>query len=194
MTTKNPNHPRWRVLDFGGYNELVELSEAVEMYKRRTNLPRPMQEQANQHGESNFLFNDGRFYGYWIVRKCATHSVLYDRLKEYLERRSIERREPSRKRHIDYMVKYLTDWIWQRRDRLGRAGRHKRKTTDEELKEIRTANAYSTHEIRKVATEEKIRAGIDKFLRAGKRISKASIAREIGISRQAIFRYYSHLL
>ena len=41
LTTKNPNHPRWRVLDFGCYNELVELSEAVEMYKRRTNPPRP---------------------------------------------------------------------------------------------------------------------------------------------------------
>jgi len=149
--------------------------------------------QANQHGESNFLFNDGRFYGYWIVRRCATHSVLYDRLKEYLERRSIERREPIRKRHIDYMVKYLTDWIWQRRDRLGRAGRHKRKTTDEELKEIRSANAYNTNEIRKAATEEKIRTAIDKFLRAGKRISKASIAKEIGISKQAMFRYYSRL-
>ena len=193
LTTKNPNHPRWRVLDFGGYNELVELSEAVEMYKRRTNLPRPMQEQANQHGESNFLFNDGRFYGYWIVRKCATHSVLYDRLKEYLERRSVERREPIRKRHIDYMVKYLTDWIWQRRDRLGRSGRHERKTTDGELRERQIQSAHGTAAIKRAATEEKIRTAIDKFLRAGKRISKASIAREIGVSRELVYRYYAHL-
>ena len=193
LISQNPNHPRWEILDFGGRHELVELWETIEVYRRYNDPPLPVQEQMNLHGESNFLFNDGRFYGYWVVRQCLTHSALCDKLSPHLENCCIKRGEPIRKRQIDYYTKYIADWVWPRRDKLGQSGRHERKTTDEELKQIRSANALKTAEIKRAATEEKIRKAIDKFLREGRKITKSAIAREAGVSRQAINRYYSHL-
>ena len=193
LISQNPNHERWAILDFGGRHELVELWESIEVYRRYNDPPKPVQERINLHGESNFLFNDGRFYGYWVVRQCLTHSALCDKLFPYLENCCIKRGEPIRKRQIDYYMKYIADWVWPRRDKLGQSGRHERKTTDEELKQIRSVNAHQTHEVRKAATEEKIRKAFDKLIRAGKKLTKSAIAREAGITRRTLDRF-QHLL
>jgi len=194
LISKNPNHKRWDVLDFGGRHELVELSESAEMYQRRSNRPpKALQDQFAAQGESNFLFNGGRFYGYWVGRQCASLDELNSKLTTHLENLCISRSEPIRRRRIEYLAKAIADWVWPRRDHFGRSGRHRRTTTDEELKQIRSDNAIKTAEIKQAATEEKIKKAISQFLREGRRITKAAIAREAGISREAVSRYYSHL-
>jgi hypothetical protein len=194
LISKNPNHKRWDVLDFGGRHELVELSESAEMYQRRSNRTlKALQDQFAAQGESNFLFNGGRFYGYWVGRQCANWDELRDKLATHLEKLCISRSAPIRKRRIEYLAKAIADWVWPRRDHFGRSGQHRRKTTDEELLKIRSDNAYKTAEIKQAATEEKIKKAMDQFLREGRRITKAAIAREAGISREAVSRYYSHL-
>ena len=196
LISKNPNHKRWDVLDFGGRNELVELSESAEMYKRRLDRkPLALQDQFALEGESNFLFNDGRFYAYWVVRECASCDELLDKVSLHLENACFHRNEPIRRRRIEYMAKYIADWVWPRRDHVGRSGQHRRKTKDdEELRERQAQSGHRTNEIRKAATEAQIRKAVDKFLREGRRITKAAIAREAGISREAVSRYYSHLV
>lgn len=194
LISKNPNHKRWDVLDFGGRNELVELSESAEMYFRRSNRPpKALQDQFAGDGESNFLFNGGRFYGYFCGRQCANWDELRLKLSTHLEQLCISRNKPVSRRRIEYLAKAIADWVWPRRDHFGHSGRHRRETTDEELRTIRSANAYNTHEVRKAATEATIRKAIDQFLREGRRITKAAIAREAGISREAVSRDYSHL-
>ena len=62
-----------------------------------------------------------------------------------------------------------------------------------DLSSVRSANAQQTHEIRKAATEAKIKQAIDPFLREGRKITQSAIAKEAGISRVAASKYYSHL-
>jgi hypothetical protein len=193
LISKNPNHSRWDVLDFGGRNELVELSESAEVALLRSpRPPKALHDKFTGEGESNFLFNGGRFYGYWIGRQCANWDELRDRLSTHLSNLCISRNEPIRRRRIEYMAKYIADWVWPRRDNFGRSGRHRRKTTDEELLKIRRDNASKTVEIKRAATEEKIKKAIDKFLREGRRITKAAIAREAKVNRSTVYEY-SHL-
>jgi hypothetical protein len=194
LISKNPNHRRWEILDFGGRHELIELWETVEVHKKSAPPPAPVQSKINHEAQSNFLFHSGRFYGYWVVRQCATHSMLCEKLSVHLENGCIERGEPIKRRQIDYYTKYIADWVWERRDKLGRAGRHKRKTTDSELKQRQIQSAHNTAEIKRAATEATIKKAVEKFLREGRKITKAAIAREAGISREAASRYYSHLI
>ena len=93
---------------------------------------------------------------------------------------------------VRHIAKSIAKFTWKYRNTI--SGGYERKTTDEELKKIRTANAYQSHEIRKIATENKIKKAVDIFLRDGRKITKAGIAREAGISREAVSRYYSHLI
>jgi len=62
-----------------------------------------------------------------------------------------------------------------------------------DLSEIRSGNAHQTAEIKRAATEAKIKQAIDTFLREGRKITKSAIAKEAGISREAASRYYAHL-
>ena len=62
-----------------------------------------------------------------------------------------------------------------------------------DLSEIRSANAHQTAEIKRAVTEAKIKQVIDTFLREGRKITKSAIAKEVGVTRQTINRYYSYL-
>ncbi|MBE4436224.1 DNA adenine methylase [Vibrio parahaemolyticus] len=53
--------------------------------------------------------------------------------------------------------------------------------------------AYVTHHMRSEDTENKIRQQIERMLSNGDKITKTSIAKNIGISREQITRRYSHL-
>ena len=62
-----------------------------------------------------------------------------------------------------------------------------------DLSEAFSAGAHQTAEIKRAATEAKIKQVIEKFIKEGRRISKSAIAKEVGISREAASRYYAHL-
>ena len=59
--------------------------------------------------------------------------------------------------------------------------------------EAHRVGAYKTASIKRAATESKIKQVIDTFLREGRRITKSAIAKEVGISREAVSKCYAHL-
>jgi hypothetical protein len=74
---------------------------------------------------------------------------------------------------------------------FGQSGRHQRKTkNDEELQQRHIQGAYSTHEIRKAATEEKIRRAGDEALRKGIKPTQSNIAKLSGLSVRTVKRYW----
>lgn len=68
-----------------------------------------------------------------------------------------------------------------------------KRTLKTDVTEAQSIGAYKTADIKRAATEAKIKQVIDKFLREGRKITKSAIAKEAGISREAASRYYSHL-
>lgn len=192
LICKNPNHDRWSILDFGGRYELVELSESVEVQQRHFTPPLGFREDFASEGRNNFLFEMGRFYGYRRVHECQSRSELYHTVYARIDNlNQSEFADPLKWNEVRHIAKSISKWTWENRATISVG--YQRKTTDEELKEIRSANAHQTAEIKRAATEAKITKAIDQFLRAGRRINKAAIAREAGISREAVSRYYSHL-
>ena len=61
------------------------------------------------------------------------------------------------------------------------------------IAEVKSVGAYKTAEIKRAVTEAKIKQVIDTFLREGRKITKSAIAKEVGVTRQTINRYYSYL-
>lgn len=192
LICKNPNHDRWSILDFGGRYELVELSESVGVQQRHFTPPLGFREDFASEGRNNFLFEMGRFYAYRKVHECQNLKALYHAVFAHIENVNFtEFADPLKWNDLRHLAKSMSKWTWNHRATISVG--YQRKTTDEELREIRSANAHHTNEIRKAATEARIKKAVDIFLREGRKITKSAIAREAGVSRQAINRYYSHL-
>jgi len=189
---KNPNHTRWDILDFRSRYELVELSEAVGVQQRHFTPQKGFREDFAAEGRNNFLFELGRFYAYRKVHQCQSRGVLNRSVQTYISNLNItEFPDPLQTNELRHIAKSLATWTWQNRATI--SGGYKRKTKDAaDLHARQVQSAVTTNKARKAATEEKIKKAIDTFLRNGKRITKAGIAQEAGVSRQAIQRYYSH--
>jgi len=192
LISKNPNHSHWYILDFNARYELVELSEAVTIRDHHYQTPKGFREDFAGEGRNNFLFEVGRFYSYRKKDSCKNETALQDVLFTHLLNvNHTEFAEPLPMNDVRHIAKSIAKFTWKYRNTI--SGGYERKTTDEELKKIRTANAHQTAEIKRLATEGKIKKAIDTFLREGRKITKAGIAREVGISRSTALKYYSHL-
>ena len=135
----------------------------------------------------------GRFYSYRKKDDCKNETTLQDVIFAHID--NINRTEfatPLPTNEVRHIAKSIAKFTWANRHTI--TGGYKRKTKDDaDLKTRQIKSAYTTAEIKRASTEEKIKKAIDKFLRKGERISKASIAREIGVSRITVSKYYSQL-
>jgi len=192
LISKNPNHSHWHILDFNARYELIELSEAVTIKDHHYQTPKGFREDFAQEGRNNFLFEMGRFYSYRKKDDCKNETTLEDVIFAHID--NINRTEfatPLPTNEVRHIAKSIAKFTWVNRHTI--TGGYKRKTTDDELKQIKVVTAHKTNEIRKATTEAKIKKAVDRFLREGRKITKAGIAREVGISRQAMSTYYSHM-
>jgi len=192
LISKNPNHSHWKILDFNTRYDLGELSEAVPIKDHHYHSPKGFRDGFSQEGRNNFLFEVGRHYSYRKKDSCKNQTALQDVIFTHIYNvNHTEFAEPLSMNEVRHIAKSIAKFTWKYRDTI--SGGYERKTTDEELKKIRIANAHQTAEIKRLATEGKIKKAIDIFLREGRKITKAGIAREAGISRVAVSKYYSHL-
>jgi len=194
LISKNPNHSHWHILDFGGRFELVELSEAVTIKDHHYQTPKGFREDFAGEGRNNFLFEVGRFYSYRKKDSCKNESALQDVIFTHLLNvNHTEFAEPLSMNDVRHIAKSIAKFTWKYRNTI--SGGYERKTKDDaELRERHIFGAKKAHEIRKAATEAKIKKAVDIFLRDGRKITKAGIAREAGITRQTLDRYQHPLL
>ena len=196
LITKNPSHRTWYTFAYSLQYELRELADYVELTDSHYKPARGICEDYAALGRNCTLFEVGRFHAYDSVYGLNGHSELYAVVYGYIvSYNATEFSESLPEREVHGIAQSISKWTWERRENFkNRSGRHRRKTTDSELEKIRSANAYHTAEIKRAATEAKIKKAVDTFLREGWKITKAGIAREAGISREAVSRYYSHLI
>ena len=188
LITKNPNHPQWEILDFGFQYELTELSDSVIIQARHFQPTKGFREDFAQEGRNNFLFEVGRFYSYQKKDDCKNQDTLQSVVFTHINNVNYtEFPIPLSYNEVRHIAKSIAKFTWKNRNTI--SGGYERKTTDEELKKIRSSNAHQTAEIKRLATEEKIKKAIERFLREGRKITKTGIAREAGITRQTLDRY-----
>ena len=190
LVSKNPNHSHWHILDFNARYELVELSEAVTIKDHHYQTPKGFREDFAGEGRNNFLFEVGRFYSYRKKDSCKNETALQDALFTHLSNvNHTEFAEPLPINEVRHIAKSIAKFTWKYRNTI--SGGYERKTTDEELKEIRTANAYQGHETRKAATKEKITKAFDKALREGIKLTQINIAKLSGLNVRTVGRHWN---
>ena len=109
---KNPLHPHWEVICYGGVYTLSELYEYIP-HMPTSKRPRCENISPDPSGRNVTLFNSGRFYAYNIVPECKTDNELYMKVESYLKRVNEKIRHLSRKLclSIKFFHKHLFQFV-----------------------------------------------------------------------------------
>ena len=203
--TKNPQHADWHVWELHRHvYSLGKMADHVDLkYKRWT---RKQAANDDLHGLSRNcgLFNRTRFWSYDHITWHRKNGTPYERwMAIVLERCEAMNtfKEPLPYSEVKSVAKSVGKWTWVnywpegkpiRRGMMAEAFEQSQIPLD--LKTKQRLSSRRTAEIKRKKTEEKIIEAIGLLTAQGKKVSVVGIARLSGITRQAIYKDYSHLL
>ena len=136
-------------------------------------------------GRNCFCFEHARFFAYDIVKICSTQSELEKKIRQHIDQLNADFDERLPESEIRSTSRSIAKWVWDKRNYFTESS--------ERFSERQRERQKLSADKKRKKSEQKIIEYIGKFQREGKRITKAGIAREGGISREGISRYYSHL-
>lgn len=167
-------------------SELEAAIKSARIPKDEKRKPKPF--ETDPEG-SLFVFDNARYFTYEAVYDVVVgkghYRELYGKVENYIEELAADfnlRLTPGRRRSD---AQSIAKWVWERRSSFVAAR--------EQFSEVQRQRAYLSHESRKRNNEERIRKAIAKFQREGKKITKAAIAREAGVTRKTLYKH-QHLL
>ncbi|NLJ27456.1 MAG: hypothetical protein GX433_05530 [Deltaproteobacteria bacterium] len=211
VISKNPTHGRWRVIahDNAVY-DLPELADYVDLTKintfsDRASGPGELPDVIPEGYRDATVFDHARYRVYRKVHSCKSaeelFSVTYDIVMELNTRCS----PPMSERQCRSIANGISKWCWARRaksiDSKNRgimglpeiAADMEAETKKLEIRNRQRMSAEYTNALQRKRTEERVLECIRSFKFQGKRVSKAAVAREIGMQRAELSRRYAHL-
>lgn len=190
---KNPLSSHWRTteLHHDQFN-LIDLADCVDFVPKKAVAVT----EANDTGRNVSLFTQLRYWAYEQVtyHKQNTNIAAWEKavLSRALDISTIE--ADFGYNEIKNTAKSVSKWVWNKY-RGSRTPTGVMNLTDLklDLKSKQRLAARRTNELRSNATEARIIAAIEELTVDSTLPSKAAVAACLGISRQQIYRRYSHL-
>ncbi len=200
---KTPGHPWWLTHELHNHvYELGQLADYVDLASDRPWGRGPRLDEVS-HSRHCILFEQLRHYAYSIVnveRERGTLETFSRLLEAYAFNRNnfvklgLGFTEDLPFSSIKATVKSVARWTWSRYTGTGRCNRGvMRLDPDLALPERQRLAAARTHEIRRKATESKIRGACRILQQQGAAFTQAAIAKAAGISRQTVANF-KHVL
>lgn len=198
---KTPGHPWWQTSELhSAVYELGDLAEYVELMP-----PRPFGKTANledlSHSRHELLFEFVRQYAYAIVNReredgnFSTFTRLVEAFahnRNSFQKMGFESDLPLSS--IRATVKSITRWTWTHYTGATRCHRGVMQLNDDlPIPARQQLAAQRTHDVRRKATEGKIRFYCQVLRKKGAAITQAAVALLAKISRQTVAKY-SHVL
>ena len=202
LLVKNPLHDRWGTTIVDIRYSLDDLSRYVTT---RPTYVAYIAASTNSPGRNVELFDRTRFFAYGHVKSCATETAFHADLTAFA---NAENRfaTPLAAQEIRSIAKSVSAWTWARRnDKNGFVNRGACElppmpaVMESGKRAIETARrrivaADRTNEIRTGATRARIGTAQAELIAAGKSVTKATVARKLGISDRSLrHRRYSDL-
>lgn len=198
---KTPGHPWWRTSELhANVYELAQLADYVDLasgpkWGRGPDL------EAASHSRHCTLFELLRFYAYSIVGREREKGT-FETFTRLLEAHAFNNnqftkrgfREDLPASSIKATVKSVARWTWDKYTGVGRC--HKGAMQLDKalpLDERQRLAAARSAELRRRATESKVRAAARTLLAKGERLAHVAIAKLAGVSRQTVATY-KHVL
>jgi len=194
---KTPGHPWWETTEFHNHvHDLGELSEHLEL-KVKPYWSKEPDLDAVAHSRHCTLFEKLRYFAYSIVndeRRSGSYSSFCRRLRQFADQQNRFRKagftENLRVSQVRATVKSVSRWTWTRY--TGRSDCHRgvmRLDKNVPLGDRQRLSAKRTHEVRRTASERKVRLACLELRQKGEKLTAVAVARAAGVTRQTVARY-----
>lgn len=212
-STKNPLHPAWSTYTNDVRYSLGYLADAFRLNELAPGARGNTDALLAYVGRNDELFNECRQWAYREVRDFLRqdYSAFFDSVLAHCQAYNMRFEPPLKPREVSSTARSIARWTWSQRHRawikehwksrgamspFGREPIDKTLPWDEQIRLTRERQANGatfTNSNQRRHTEAKVRAAVRRLHSNGKRISKAAVAREAGVSRPTVHSY-QHLL
>ena len=198
--TKNPYHDNWHVWEIHDHvYKLAELADYVDLNSTRWTRKRAANENHHGYARNPALFHRLRFWAYDEVSAYRNLNKSYDEWHKAVLSRCEEQndfQEPLPYSEVKSTAKSVSKWVWTKYWPKGKpagpmAEMFNQSQIPLDLSTRQRLSARRTASIKREATEKRIIAAIGQLTREGKKVTKAAVARLVGISRQKLSEDYA---
>jgi hypothetical protein len=190
-----------------GIYTLSELGEYIKAIPRKRELP-----VDNKDSRNCYLFAQGRYYAYSIVKDCGSENELYGMVWAYLNQlNDNEIREQFSHKGVlgpgemNDTAKSISRWVWDKRHNFGLlkpSNRNKgalglnpmgsgwlKEDSEKEVKRRQRLGAEYCHRTQKEKTEHAIWLGVQQCKENGLEITAKNVSELSGINIRTVYRY-----
>jgi len=212
--SKNALSERWATWGSGedcGLFSLSELSDYIKFIPQKR-VPKDI----NRDSRNCYLFNQGRYYAYDIVKDCGSENNLYGMVHVYLNQLNddeLKGQFPGEGvlsfSEVKDIVKSISSWVWDKRhnfsllksygknsgalglDPMGSGWKYE--DSRAEVKRRQSLGAEYCHRTQKEKTQYGIYLGVERCKERGLEITTKNVSELSGVSIWTVRRYYKLL-
>jgi hypothetical protein len=195
--TKNPMNDKWDV--YTGEEHAYTLNDLADNVKLIWKSTKGQTEDLSELGRNSTLFEQCRFWGYRNAeryKQTSNYESFYKAVKSVCDHHNMQFSTLLPESEVKSVAKSIAQYSFYKYKGDGkRRGIMELSSKGHELSmsDKQVLGAKYSHQVRKTATEAKIREAVAYLRTSGKRISIRSVAMQSGVSNPTIQKY-KHLL
>lgn len=190
--TKNPLHPKWRVLTHPVAYDLADFLE----YKGLERLPAapPLSDDLNAFvaGRNDRLFHTLRLWGYRAVHHCHDETRWHQTMQEKAAEINASFPSPLPYKEVHDTAKASAKWIWKNRHTLNCRERVLTFTTESAQERMRQGARY-TNATRSAKALQAMQLAADRLRVNNQPVTPLSLQAACGLNIKTVRKYFSHI-
>ena len=186
--TKNPMHPRWRLLTFPASYDLDDFLEYVDLTKHVITLPHKVEIR----GRNDHLFHTLRYWSYIAVHRHGNVEDWHAVVLAEAETINATFATPLPHTEVRDTAKSVSGWVWKNRSNLGSRVKVL-EFTDESAKERMSLGAQYTNAKRSENAIEQLRAAHGRLIQRGENPTPLRLSAESRLNIKTVRKYRSEI-
>lgn len=190
--TKNPLHPKWKVMTNPAIYDLGDFLEYEGLQKSRAIDPLPDDLNLVIEGRNDQLFHTLRLWGYRAVHQFCSEAGWHQEMQEKGAEINASFSNPLPYKEVRDTAKATAKWIWKHRHSLTSRERVLKFTT-ETPQERMSQGALYTNAIRTAKAIQTLQQSAEALRLSGKPVTPLSLQAASSLNIKTVRKYISHI-
>lgn len=187
LITKNPLHDDWLVTVF--HNHEYTLAELHDGCGELDKKDFAVVAELDDYERNVSMFNALRYHAYAVVHHYSSHSDFHTHLECKAEELNMQFSEPLAHNELMGISKSIAKWTWRNKDSIRVKERKMQLDESQPLETRQSLGAHYSHDVRKEATQERIRASVAHLKVNGIKVTQKAITEHCGVSKNTLTKY-----